>query len=173
PVSAALGEFRECPALPATAGLCYVKWGLAGCGRDRDWETPLARAARHVEGRLVAVAYADWQRAAAPSPEAVCAFACTAGCGAFLIDTWRKDETTLLDWLPVAEVCRWRERCRQAGVRVALAGRLGLVQIQALRPAEPDWFAVRGAVCRGGRRDQVLDRQAVARLVESICSGPP
>jgi uncharacterized protein (UPF0264 family) len=167
-VSAALGEFLECPTLPSTLGLSYVKWGLAGCGGSREWELPLGRAARHLEGRLVAVAYADWQRAVAPSPDTVCAFACSVGCGAFLLDTWRKDETTLLDWLPVAEVCWLRQLCRDAGVRMALAGRLGLMQIDSLRPAEPDWFAVRGAVCRGGRRNQVLDREAVGRLAEQL-----
>jgi uncharacterized protein (UPF0264 family) len=171
PVSAALGEFRECRELPATAGLRYVKWGLAGCDGDRQWETRLGKVARHLEGRLVAVAYADWRRAAAPSPDAVCAFACAANCGAYLLDTWRKDETTLLNWLSPGEIGGLRQRCRQAGVRVALAGRLGLPQIEALRPAQPDWFAVRGAVCQGGRRDQVLDAEAVRCLADSLRRG--
>jgi uncharacterized protein (UPF0264 family) len=114
------------------------------------------------------VAYADWQRAAAPSPQQVCAFACRQRWSVFLIDTWLKDGTTLLDWLPLAELQRLCRSCRQDGVRVALAGSLGLSEVEALRPLQPDWFAVRGAVCRNGRRTESIDPDAVRRLSECV-----
>jgi (5-formylfuran-3-yl)methyl phosphate synthase len=159
PVSAALGEWREpgAQSWPGVLGdLAYLKWGLSGCGGMVAWQDTLRVVARYLAGRhpdlgVAAVAYADWRQARAPSPEEVCAWACAQGRGAFLLDTWGKDGRTLLDWVSVAEVSAWCTRCRAAGVRVALAGSLGPEQVGALLPAGPDWFAVRGAACEGGR----------------------
>jgi uncharacterized protein (UPF0264 family) len=170
PVSAALGELVEEPRPPAGAGLAFAKWGLAGCGRLADWRERLAAAGLglrrdHPGCRPVAVAYADWRRAGAPPPQEVCAYAAGQRWGAFLLDTWAKDGTTLLDWITPAEVFALCRRCRQAGIPVALAGSLRQEQMERLLPAWPDWFAVRGAVCRGGDRQGGISNGAVRRLV--------
>jgi len=169
PVSAALGELLEEPFPPAVRGLRYAKWGLAGCGRQMGWEQRFAAAAERlgpaIPGcQVVAVAYADWQRAGAPPPDAVCMLAARLPAGAFLVDTWQKDGSTLLDWLSLSEVEWLSGRCRAAGVPVALAGSLGLEQLRQMRPLAPDWFAVRGAACVGGQRDAALDPDAVRQL---------
>jgi uncharacterized protein (UPF0264 family) len=122
--------------------------------------------------QAVAVAYADWRRADSPLPEEVCSFACSHACGAFLLDTWRKDGTTLLDCLTPSEVDRLCRTCRKANVRVALAGSLNVAQIVLLQASKPDWFAVRGAVCAGGRREQAIDAAAVERLVKLVNTLP-
>jgi uncharacterized protein (UPF0264 family) len=176
PVSAALGELPK----KGTAYLfhdgdqhavpCLVKWGLAGWGGLPDWRKRLRQAADRLPHgcRPVAVAYADWQRAAAPTPAAVCEFGCARPCGAFLIDTWRKDGTTLLDWLATDEIRALVQHCRSAGVPVALAGSLGAAHLPGLRPVRPEWFAVRGAACRDGRRDGTIDADRVRRLAELL-----
>src|SRR6266404_3729717 len=130
PVSAAMGELVEKLPCLAEPGLSYVKWGLAGCGGRARWRAELAEAIARLHDanarcQAVAVAYADWRRANSPLPEEVCAFACSHPCGAFLLDTWHKDGTNLLDWLSVAEAGRLCQTCRAAGVRVAFAGSLG------------------------------------------------
>jgi uncharacterized protein (UPF0264 family) len=165
-VSAAMGELREMSAPCSTRGLAFVKWGLAACGGWSRWRAELAGAIRRTAEvdplcRVVPVVYADWRRAQAPPPEAVVAFAREHHCAALLVDTYGKDRTTLLDWLSVAEVC---EFCRSAEVPVALAGSLGAKEITALRVAEPNWFAVRGAVCRGGLRTSGVDPDLVRHL---------
>jgi uncharacterized protein (UPF0264 family) len=172
PVSAAFGEFIEDAAAlheVPSARLAYAKWGLAGCGRLARWQDRLADLGRKMRRsdllcRPVAVAYADWQRAQAPPPAEVCAFAAAQRWGAFLIDTWGKDGTTLLDWLAPAEVFALCRRCRQAGVPVALAGSLGREQMEVLWPGQPAWFAVRGAVCRKGDRQAGISPSKVHRL---------
>jgi uncharacterized protein (UPF0264 family) len=120
--------------------------------------------------QAVAVGYADWRRADAPPPDEACAFACANPCGAFLLDTWRKDGTSLLDWLTASAVDEFCQTCRKAGVRVALAGSLDAEKILLLGAFEPDWFAVRGAVCHGCRREQAIDSLAVRRLADLISS---
>jgi dihydroneopterin aldolase len=97
-------------------------------------------------------------------PESVCSFAVTHPVGAFLLDTWEKDGSTLLDWLPPSEIERLCTRCRGAGVPIALAGSLGSREIGELLPLRPDWFAVRGAVCRGRRRTARIDEGKVRQL---------
>jgi uncharacterized protein (UPF0264 family) len=171
PVSAAGGELLDCPAgLPG--GLAFVKWGLAGC-RGRDWRGELAARRRAVEAsgcRVVAVAYADWQRAEAPPPVEVASFAAAERFAVFLIDTWGKDGTTLLDWQPVAAVRALTGVLRPAGVRVAVAGSLRAGTMAALRSVGPDWFAVRGAACRGGRDGSVCEER-VRGLVSRLPNG--
>src|SRR3954449_3236656 len=84
PVSVALGELVESGGPIDTSRIAFVKYGLADCLRspasrsrpdasrpDNDWHALLAQARQRVEVgacRLVAVAYADWQRAEAPHP---------------------------------------------------------------------------------------------------------
>lgn len=180
PISAAMGELLNAPSnvcpshdLPLT----FVKWGLAGY-TDRAaavWRSALRRTlcdlTEHQPScRAVAVAYADWQRAQAPMPEEVCDFAVENGIGAFLIDTWQKDGSTLLDWLSWQKVKHLRERSRTAGVPVALAGSLGPAEIGALLPLLPDWIAVRGAVCPDRQRGATVDEGKVRQLAALVSS---
>jgi len=173
PVSAALGELIDEPSSFPGMGLSFVKWGLAGLGCRADWPEVLRAAIDELgkPSRAVAVAYADWQRAAAPPPGDVAGFAVEHRCGAFLIDTWRKDGTTLLDWMAPGELSHLIQRCRSARVRVAFAGSLGLAQIDMLRSLAPDWFAVRGAACQAGDRTAVVDSACVRSLVDAIRNG--
>ena len=173
PVSAALGELGENLPLPALNGLSYVKWGLAGCGRESDWRRKLLVARQRICSSLpncdvVAVAYADWQQAGAPPSADVCEFACTHAFKVLLIDTWTKDGRTLLDWLAIDDILSFVHKCRTAGLRIALAGKLGKRAITILRSVEPDWFAVRSSVCRQGKREQAIDPDAVRALVNLI-----
>ena len=46
-----------------------------------------------------------------------------------------------------------------------LAGSLGPAEIERLLPLAPDWFAVRGAACEGGRGGRVTEPR-VRALVE-------
>jgi uncharacterized protein (UPF0264 family) len=173
PVSAALGELRYgMPARPVE-GLrrcAYWKAGLAQFARQ-DWRGSLEYAIRQCEqvapeGQVVTVAYADWQSADAPPVEEVCAFARGRPGSVFLLDTFTKAAgTTLLDYLPRPKIALLGRLCRAAGVRVALAGSLGREQIECLLRVEPDWFAVRGAVCAGGERTARVEEGKVRELV--------
>jgi uncharacterized protein (UPF0264 family) len=123
------------------------------------------------------VAYADWQCAQAPSVEEVFAFAALHPGSVLLIDTHCKEASgltarrrrpTLLDWLPreaVLDICAC---CRNAHIKVALAGSLDEPEIRELMPAAPDWFAVRGAACDGMDRRAEVSKEKVRRLVDLL-----
>lgn len=163
PLSCALGELREwnldepsAAEFPETAlaGYHFAKAGLAGCRDLRDWPQRLQRLRVRFAGvtNWVAAAYADAARAEAPEVEQVAAEATAGACRVLLIDTWKKDGSTLLDWLSPARLQRVSEDCAEAGVLLALAGRVQLSHIEILLRARPAIIAVRGAVCEAGDR---------------------
>lgn len=168
PVSAALGELVLRRDESDTTGLAYAKYGMSHLEVE-NWRTMLAAARNRIETgpcRLVFTAYADWDLARAPSPEEVVGFAIEQRAAVLLLDTWYKGRT-LLDCASIGEVADLTWRAWTAGVRVALAGSLGVEQIRALRVAAPDWFAVRGAACERGERGATIDARRVRQLVEA------
>ena len=174
PVSAALGELREYPPSAAVADLpCdlqYVKWGLSALSKVRAADYLRNARLIAIPRRVVAVAYADSVRAAAPTPADVVGFAIELQFPVLLLDTFQKDGLTLLDWFPVEEITALVRTCREAGVKVALAGSLGATEIGRLRGVRPAWFAVRSAACDGGRGGIVSEPRVrdLADLVHSF-----
>jgi uncharacterized protein (UPF0264 family) len=169
PVSAALGEWLDNAGPIPDADLCYVKWGLAGCAGNGDWRRHFTRLLRHQHRpQPVLVAYVDAANAHAPPLEEVFAVAAEhPGC-VMLVDTNGKGGgRTLLDWLPAGQAIELCAKARDAKVKIALAGSLGLAEIRTLLPA-PDWFAVRGAVCAGSDRQAAVQLAKVRQLVQLL-----
>jgi uncharacterized protein (UPF0264 family) len=165
PVSAALGEWAEWSPEFIPTNVSYVKWGLsrmanaAAAAVFREAGTPSGP-------KPVLVAYADHRRAESPLPTWLADKACEHRFSAFLLDTAVKDGSSLLDWIELATLARIRFALADAGVRVALAGSLDVESICRLRPLAPDWFAVRGAACTGGRGGVVS--QDRVRLLKAV-----
>ncbi|MFL5340768.1 MAG: (5-formylfuran-3-yl)methyl phosphate synthase [Gemmataceae bacterium] len=182
PVSAASGElshflaFSSWPPPWPVPGVALTKIGLAGCNDQGSWNELLELLQMYRErwlkpkrdAELVIVAYADWQRAEAPPPSMIARHALQHQCG-LLIDTWGKDGSTLLHWMSVTAVTDMCDSFRAARVPIALAGSLSLPEIDSLRTASPDWFAVRGAACDGGR-EGVVQAERVRRIKAAITS---
>ena len=175
PVSAALGELAEWTdgALPGEVDrLHFVKWGLSRSGDG--WRDRLSRLRDLVEARptckVVLTCYADHSRASSPTPDEVCHHTIVSRGSVLLIDTWSKDGTRLLDWLPHHTLERIIGACHDSGVRVALGGSLGRRDMEKLLPLNPDWVAIRGAACVQGRRDGPLDPPSVSAFVDLIRS---
>lgn len=174
PVSVALGELHEwadvtdpLSLVPMTAfgGISYCKLGLA---RARpSWVDDWARLRRAWQGGAawVAVAYADWEGAESPSPDAVLAVAVSIPeCAGLLIDTYDKTSrlTTAGPWSSVIG------RAHEHGRFVALAGGLSCAAIEAFAGLGADTFAVRGAACRDGDRRAEVDANRVAQLARLV-----
>jgi uncharacterized protein (UPF0264 family) len=173
PVSAAVGELTERSDISPKVNLNFVKWGLARVGCN--WRHCLLQAASgwlsNGSCQPVAVAYADWRQAQAPSPQDVLDFIRINGWRVLLLDTFKKDGRTLLDWMPYDEIGEICCRCSEHGVLIALAGSLGSKEISQLLPLQPDIFAVRGAVCRGRDRMATVD-SALVRQIAGMISSP-
>ncbi len=185
-LSAALGEVREStdsPPLPAECAesLNLVKSGLSGLvpqnGGTSNWQEVWHRCrtehSRHTRSaaQWVAVSYADAARSGSPSPEDVLAEGRRLGCPVLLIDTYVKDESTLLDWLSMADLRRLRQATHDGNMKLALAGRISISLLPQILAVDPDIVAVRGAACEQSRRTAAVTAERVRELVDLI-SGP-
>ncbi len=172
PLSAALGElleYRDATAATQLDGYAYAKVGLAGCGLIDDWQQrwrgwiadlPAATAS-------VAVVYADYRAAHAPTPWQILEAAIQTPVRTLLVDTHDKSSGDVLERMTACELADVIAGARTEGFQVALAGSITLDRLSEALRFDPDWIAVRGAVCRGGR-DSVLDRELVKRFVERL-----
>jgi len=140
-------ELLPSGALPPAA----IKVGLAGMA-GRPWRDGLVLLQDGLPDRTgqVAVAYADWDRVAAPSPEDVIEAAAACGCFALLIDTFDKAAPGLLTLRPAAQVAAWVAEARHRGLVVAVAGKVTLAQIPPLQACGGPIVALRSAVCFNG-----------------------
>lgn len=153
PVSVALGELRSFSPVPIPTLIRYAKLGLAGCRELRDWPERWAAALRTLplETTPVAVAYADYDEAAAPTADEVFERGRQLGCGGLLLDTFDKTRGGLFDLWSEERVRTWVESARGAGMLVVLAGSLDRTTARRAAQLAPDLIAVRGAVCRASR----------------------
>jgi (5-formylfuran-3-yl)methyl phosphate synthase len=181
PVTAALGELTDLAHLATQhavdavpRGVSLFKIGLAGCGNSKDWPLLWRQLIHQSTGshgetptKPVAVVYADWKRAHAPEPDLVLSTAIEFECPALLVDTWSKTSGSSFDhWTPESMI-PFIQRARQYGLRIVLAGSLGVEQIPQAMALEPDLLAVRGAVCEGGR-DGVVSHEKVKQLKQLV-----
>ena len=147
PVSAALGElldWHDTAAHDTLSGLAFAKFGLSSCAKQSSWEAAWRRAIgrlpRGVRG--VAVVYADWQRAAAPTPQAVLANAEAVGCSAVLVDTFDKAGGSLLRHWSLAEVERFVSAAHTRGLLAVVAGGLDSMSVGQVATVQCDYVGV-------------------------------
>lgn len=154
---------------------------LAHCQADlltRETESLLglwraALAPLPVSIGAVAVVYADWQVAESPPPEIVLLGARELKCHAMLVDTFDKRGPGLLGVWSSAQLADCVRAARDAGLLVVLGGKIREEHLDRLMSLEPDFIAVRGAVCRGDRSGTLDPRRIEefrARLMR-IASG--
>ena len=176
PVTAALGDANDEAAvdraarLMTAAGASLVKIGFAGitdCARVSVLLTSAVRATRAQGGGIVAVAYADADRAASLAPEAFPEIAARAGATGVLLDTADKQGLGLRALMSPLALAAWVTRARDARLVVALAGKLQADDLAFVRDAGADIAGVRGAACDGARTGRVSAEKVrqLARLI--------
>jgi uncharacterized protein (UPF0264 family) len=139
------------------AGYRFAKLGLADCRELPDWQSRWQAAICELprETRPVAVIYADWQSAGAPSPTNILEAAKSIQCAALLIDTFDKSRGSLTAHLSVTDLRDILAAAKARSLTIVIAGSLTLELARELIPLAPDFFAVRGAVCRGSRAGNI------------------
>jgi uncharacterized protein (UPF0264 family) len=170
--SVALGELLD-DAVEAlvrqTRGFGFAKIGLAGCEGKSNWRARWGRVIEHLPASVdvVPVAYADWWKAASPSPLDVLALAEASAARMMLIDTYDKSAGGLLDVLPLNELRGIARQAAKLRVRLSLAGSLGAAAIERVLELAPAYVGVRGAACVGGR-DGAIELGRVKSLAQIV-----
>ncbi len=177
-VSAAMGEVRDHKGCTDSAvsvvghtirQLNFVKCGLSGLTTENqatEWKASWAHFRHRYVGSVddmswVAVSYADWQRSNSPSPMDVLAEGSAIGLPILLVDTFMKDDTTLLDWISAPQLTVLRKATRAAGMKLALAGRINDTMLPSVCRYAPDIVAIRGAACEQGDRTSTVTARRV------------
>lgn len=184
-LSAALGELADWQPLSSAdvhhyRQLDFVKFGLAGLGRNARWERDFQEIQAQFQALMieqqrqppgwVAVAYVDHELAAAPLVDEVIAVARRLNCCGVLFDTYCKQQGTCFDWIRFEQLLSWAETCRAAGMFVAVAGRLTGSEIAALDPAAADIVGVRSAACADGVRNGSLSPDRIRQLLTAVAA---
>ncbi len=166
-LSVALGELsqasNEAELFPLPASVRWVKLGLEGCGKDPGWIVRWRACRARWEAasgrrlRWIAVAYADHVRADAPAVDAVLAAAIETACTGLLVDTWDKQRGGLTTHMAPRELQRVVRRAHEAGLIVALAGKVQTRDFPELSKSGADVIAVRSAACAEQNRTATID----------------
>jgi hypothetical protein len=178
-VTAALGDADDEAAIEhlagayAAAGARLVKVGFAGVSNVDRTVSLLAAAVRGATTSggghcgVVAVAYADANRVASLAHDALAEAAVRAGTAGVLLDTANKDGAGLRELLSQGALAAWVTHAHEAGLLVAVAGRLGPDDLGFVRDAGADIAGVRGAACEGGRTGRVTTERV--RALRMLC----
>src|SRR5262245_7139563 len=173
PVTAALGDVWDEAVIErsagafAAAGAAFVKIGFAGiAGVDRAL-TLIAATVRGVAQDncgVVAVAYADADRASSLTPVRLVEIAARARAAGVLLDTFDKAGGGLRDLIAPRDLGAWVSAAHDAGRFAAVAGKLTAADLPFVRDAGADIAGVRGAACEGGRIGRITaDRVRLLR----------
>jgi uncharacterized protein (UPF0264 family) len=173
PLTAALGDAADEASIEraalacSAAGAALVKIGFAGVTSAARVAALLAAACRgaragHPESGVIGVAYAD--RVESLALDDLAEAAARAGARGVLVDTIDKNGPGLRNLVTCEALAVWARRAHDAGLLVALAGRLAPDDLPWARGAGADVAGVRGAACDGGRMGSVS-----ARRVRQLC----
>jgi hypothetical protein len=178
-VTAALGDADDEPAIEhmacayAVAGARLVKVGFAGVANVERTVSLLAAAVRGAATGsgghcgVVAVAYADADRVGSLAHDALAEAAVKAGAAGVLLDTADKHGPGLRQLLSQGALAAWVTDAHEAGLLVAVAGKLGPDDLGFVRDAGADIAGVRGAACEGGRTGRVTTERV--RALRMLC----
>lgn len=168
PVSAALGELCGDDIVRGShaatrAHAAFVKVGFAGMrGRLDAAADVLASMAVNSAAGLVLVAYADYEKIGAPSPDEVIALADRSSAAGVLIDTCDKCGPGLTTLMTSESLRAFVARARASGRMVAVAGSLTIDDLERVDDAGADIAGVRGAACENGRNGVVSENRVRA-----------
>jgi uncharacterized protein (UPF0264 family) len=184
PLTLALGELADGVERVLAALVDVERLLPGGCPRPRAvkagpagmtltaWSTAFAAVIGGLPAGIepVAVAYADWGRAAAPRPSELVAAAADAGARTLLVDTFDKRGPGLVAMLGQAGIATLLAAATGHGLAVALAGRLTAADVAAAFALGADVVGVRSAACGGDRLGRVaIDRVRRLATLASRC----
>ena len=181
-VTAAIGDATEEAAIERTAsafaaaGAALVKVGFAGITAARRIDALIRAAVRGARTGaadaystcgVVAVAYADEERVGSLAAGALVGIAARAGAAGVLLDTADKSGPGLPGLITPSALAQWVAGAHEAGLLVALAGKLTAEDFAFVRCTGADIAGVRGAACDSGRAGHVSSEKVA--LLRAWC----
>ncbi|NND99032.1 MAG: hypothetical protein HKN47_17080 [Pirellulaceae bacterium] len=179
-LSAALGEREEMLGVAdqVPSEFAFAKVGPSGCSDAgqvrRLWRDARDRLPANVE--LVAVAYADHDKAGCLSAEEILGLAGESGLHRFLIDTFTKDGRSTIDVMGTGRLSALSQAASRGDIWWALAGSVTADVVRKLRGSKirPNCVGVRGDVCNSERTAELSSNRLAVwdRLISQWTACP-
>jgi len=178
-VSVTLGDM---PYLPGTAslsalgaallGVDYIKVGLLGPKNIKEAlniSSSITRTFQEfkVNAKLIIAGYADYKNQRCISPLILPKIAIQSGAWGLLIDVKEKNNNGLFNYLSFEELKKFVDESHSLGLNVALAGSLGLNDVQTIIKIGSDIMGVRRGVSISQHGTYIIDRHKVEEMVSS------
>ena len=164
--------------LPARQAMSFLKVGFAGVPTAELVQEIMTAAVRHSAMKpdpasIVAVAYADSERAGSLSAELILRLAAAAGVARVLVDTYDKDGPGLMKRWNAVALAAWTSLARRSGLLVGVAGQLGSADVPTVARSGADVIGFRGAACDAGRSGMVSNERVrlLRRCVDAVSLG--
>lgn len=141
----------------ATTGVDYIKTGLHGLKAKEDAIELMRTVRRAIKEynssiKVVAIGYADVERAGSVNPLSIPEIAHKAEADLAMLDTAVKDGKNLFTFLTNIQLRQFVEEAHGYGLKVALAGSLRKGDLSTVRALGADIVGLRGAACTNGDR---------------------
>ena len=180
-VSCTIGEVPNLPGSmslaalgAASLGVDYIKVGLCGFKTAQEaicFLQSVNRAAKECNPKikLVAVGYADAERAGSLAPMIITEIASKSDVDVAMLDTAIKDDKSLFNFLTIHQLEKFVSSSHKLGLEAALAGSLRKQDLPIVYRLGADIAGSRGAACTNNDRvkGQITEKQ-VRELVEII-----
>lgn len=164
--------------LPARQATSFLKVGFAGTPTPELVREIMAAAVRHSAlkrnpASIVAVAYADPERADSLPAELILRLSAAAGVAGALVDTYDKDGPGLMECWSAARLASWTSLARRFGLLAGVAGQLGSPHVATVARSGADVIGFRGAACDAGRSGMVsMERvRLLRRCLDGVSLG--
>lgn len=161
-LSATLGDLDFKPGTASLAayglanlGVDYVKAGLYGIENKKQAQVIAVAIKKSIEGfdsKLVLAGYADFLKINAISPLKLPEIGAEVGAKVVMIDTAIKNGNSLLDHISAGVLQGFVGLAHDCGLEAALAGSLGLDEVEMLIGTGVDIIGVRSAACSDNDR---------------------
>lgn len=141
----------------AATGVDIVKVGFFDSGHHSYCIKALRGITQQV--RVVAVLFADHAYDFDLLPELK-----RSGCYGVMLDTVKKDGSSLLDYISLEDLQRFVESAKFSKLQSGLAGSLKLEHVPILAALNPDYLGFRGALCENSERKNPLNDERIYDL---------
>jgi len=178
-LSATIGDFPNLPGSAslaalgaAVAGADIIKVGLKGPKNKDEGIYLMKKVVKAVKDyddnvKIVAAGYADRERmSSSPQFMSIPIIAADSESDIAMLDTYIKDGKGLFDFLDINQLTHFKNKAKDYGLKVALAGNLMKKDIIKIREISPDIIGVRSIVCEGYDRNHGMIKYPLIKELE-------
>jgi uncharacterized protein (UPF0264 family) len=175
-LSATIGDFPNLPGSAslaalgaAVAGADIIKIGLKGPTTEEEGIFLVDNVVKTVKDhnknkKIVVAGYADRIRMeSSPQFLSLPTIAAESGADIVMLDTYIKDSKNLFDFLEVNQLKLFKNKAKELGLEVALAGNLRKHLLLKIKEIWPDIIGVRSMVCEGFDRNNGMIKGALIK----------